>query len=220
MDGYICMAVCEIFFSEGKCIKNKLWLPSHTWITVHQLLHFGRGECSVPTQANSTGEQNHHHTNPAGLHGKPGVQRAHKIHSGLGKITTKKLPLITNAQAWFCTAPFLGNTHFRTLSKNILKLSCFSANPHTSKDSVKHRYCQSHIHKSHVTIQHLKYKLYICKQISSLKQLAALILDGNSMFLFAEHQQRSQSRLLKNLKGWWKWFYHYLIIIIRMITKV
>lgn len=82
---------------------------------------------------------------------------------------------------------------FQDVIQNMQKLSYFSANPHTSKDSVKHRYCQSHIHKSHITIQHLKHKLHICKQISSLKQLAALILDGNSVFLFTEHQQRSQS---------------------------
>lgn len=98
-------------------------------------------------------------------------------------------------------SPFSWKYSFQDAIQNILKLSYSSANPHTSKDSVQHRYCQSHIHKSHITIQHFKYKLHICKQISSLKQLAALILDGNSVFLFTEHQQRSQSCLLKIFKA-------------------
>lgn len=183
------------FFSRGKCVKNKLWLPSLTWISVHQLLHFSRGEYSCA----HTGKQ-HRRTKPSPCKssraswqtwGPKTTQNTLRIGGNNYKETS------TNYQwpSLICTAPFLGNTHFRMLSKNILKLSYFSANPHTFKDSVKHRYCQSHIHKSHITIQHLKYKLYICKQISSLKQLAALILDGNSVFLFTEHQQRSQSCL-------------------------
>lgn len=98
MYGYTCMAVCEISSLKANVLKMNFGCPP-THGSVFTNSPTSAEGSPVPTQANSTGEQNQHQANPTGLHGKPGVQRKHKIHSGLGKITTKKLPLITNDQA-------------------------------------------------------------------------------------------------------------------------
>lgn len=98
MDGYICTDICESSSLEANVLKINFGCPPSHGLVFTNSSTSAEGSIPVPTQANSTGEQNHHHANPAGLHGKPGVQRPHKIHSGLGEITTKKLPLITNDQ--------------------------------------------------------------------------------------------------------------------------
>lgn len=91
--------VCEISSLKANVLKINFCCPPTRGSVLTNSSTSAEGSSPVSTQAKSTGEQNHHHVNPAGLHGKPGVQRAPKIHSGLGKTATKKLPLITNDQA-------------------------------------------------------------------------------------------------------------------------
>lgn len=64
------MTVCEISSLKGNVLKINFCCPPPHGSVFTNSSTSAEGSSPVPTQANSTGGQNHHHANPAGMGSK------------------------------------------------------------------------------------------------------------------------------------------------------